>query len=226
MCGRFTLTAPDELVAEAFGLGEAPKLQARYNLAPSQPIATVVLEAGQRRLIFLRWGLLAPGDSERDDLLLINARSETVATKPIFREAFRERRCLIPADGFYEWRRAGKRREPFHIRLRAMRPFAFAGIWSEEPAAAGGEPVRACAILTTEANDLVRDIHDRMPVILAPAANETWLSAPEGAASLRGLLRPYPAEEMEAARVSSFVNAASAEGARCLEPEPQRSLFD
>src|SRR5262245_37567821 len=146
MCGRFTLTTPEELIAEAFGLDETPKLSARYNIAPSQPVAAIVQPPTGRRLVTFRWGLLAPGEADRDDMLLINVRSETAASKPLFREAFRARRCLIPADGFYEWRKAGKRREPFHIRLRDRRPFAFAGLWSEEPGEGGEPPVKACAI--------------------------------------------------------------------------------
>jgi putative SOS response-associated peptidase YedK len=171
-----------------------------------------------------RWGLLAPGEAERDDSLLINVRAETAASKPLFRDAFRSRRCLIPADGFYEWRKAGSRREPFHVRLRDMRPFAFAGLWSEEP---GPPALKACAILTTEPNELMAKIHDRMPVILGSDAYARWLDTGERAArDARELLRPYPAQELLAVRVSSYVNAAGAEGPRCLEPERQRSLFD
>lgn len=227
MCGRFTLTTPEELIAEVFALDERPRLLARYNIAPSQQIAAVVQPSGRRRLEMFRWGMLAPGEAERDDALLINARSESVATKPLFREAFRARRCLVPADGFYEWRKAGSRREPFHIRLRDRRPFAFAALWNEEKHPSAQRPLRACAILTTEPNAVMDGIHDRMPVILPPDAYAAWLDTSQAAApSLHELLRPYPAEEMEAVRVSSYVNGAAAEGPRCLEPERQRSLFD
>lgn len=228
MCGRFTLTTPEELIAEAFGLdGEQPKLAARYNIAPSQEIAGVIQVSDRRQLAMFHWGMLAPGEAEREDSLLINARSETVASKPLFREAFRARRCLVPADGFYEWRRAGSRREPFHIRLRSRRPFAFAALWNEEKEAASERPLRTCAILTTEPNAVTREVHDRMPVILKPEAYAAWLRTPADTRNdLLGLLQPYPAEEMETARVSSYVNSASAFGPRCLEPERQRSLFD
>lgn len=227
MCGRFTLTTPEELIAEAFGLDQPPRLGARYNIAPSQEIAAIVQPSGKRQLEMFRWGILAPGEAERQDALLINARSETAANKPLFREAFRERRCLVPADGFYEWRKAGTRREPFHIRLRSGKPFAFAGLWNEELDAGARGPQRSCAILTTEPNAVMNGIHDRMPVILGPGAYAAWLDTPEAApAELRALLQPYPAEEMEALRVSSYVNSSSAEGPRCLEPERQRSLFD
>jgi putative SOS response-associated peptidase YedK len=224
MCGRFTLTTPEELLAEVFGLEERPHLSARYNIAPTQDVAAVVSRSGRRQLEMFRWGMLAPGDAEREDALLINARAETAASKPLFREAFRSRRCLVPADGFYEWKKAGKRREPFHIRLRDRRPFAFAGLWNEERDATGAK--KACAILTTEPNAVMDGIHDRMPVILEPGAYAAWLDGQSPPAAAQELLRPYPAEGMEAVRVSSYVNGAAAEGPRCLEPERQASLFD
>ena len=226
MCGRFTLTTPEELIAEVFGLEQAPHLSARYNIAPTQDVAAVVQAGDKRQLELFRWGMLAPGEADREDALLINARSETVATKPLFREAFRSRRCLVPADGFYEWRKAGSRREPFHIRLRDRRPFAFAALWREEQDPASRELRKTCAILTTEPNAVMDGIHDRMPVILDPSAYAAWLEPkPAPPAALEPLLRPYAAEKMEAVRVSSYVNGAAAEGPRCLEPERQGSLF-
>jgi putative SOS response-associated peptidase YedK len=222
MCARFTLTSPAELVAELFGLDAAPELGPRYNIAPSQPIA-VVTGLAPRRLTTLRWGLLAPGEAERNDALVINARAESVGTKPLFREAFQSRRCLVPADGFYEWRRAGKRREAFHIRLRDMRPFAFAGIWTEEQAGASEPVTLACAILTTEANSVMAGIHDRMPVILRPGAYAAWLRSES--LPPPQLFEPYAASEMETLQVGPYVNASTAEGPRCLEPERQKNLF-
>ncbi len=228
MCGRFTLTTPNELIAEAFGLDEAPKLGARYNIAPSQDVAVVFihLPGGDRRLRLLRWGLDSTSDDsdrEAHSPLLINARAETVASKPAFRDSFRSRRCVIPADGFYEWRSSGSRREPFHIRLRDRGLFAFAGIWREPE----GDTPAGCAILTTEANRTLREIHDRMPVLLRPDAIQGWIDpAPADLGVLRALLMPFPAEAMEAVPVSTYVNAASAEGPRCLQPERQKSLFD
>ena len=227
MCGRFTLTTPEELIAEVFALDEMPKLSARYNIAPSQPVAAIAEPQGRRALQLQRWGMLAPGEAERDDALLINARAETVATKALFRESFRARRCLIPADGFYEWRKAGSRREPFHIRLRGRAPFAFAGLWREEKDRVEEQSLRTCVIVTTEPNAVTAPIHDRMPVILKPDAYAAWLDARKtDAGELQSLLRPFPAELMEAVRVGTYVNGASAEGPRCLEPERQSSLFD
>lgn len=229
MCGRFTLTTPGELVAEVFGLDEAPELSARYNVAPGQPIA-LVRQAGpaeRRRLCFATWGLSRTGiddDAPGAAGLLINARSETAATKPAFREAFRSRRCLVPADGFYEWRRAAGRREAFHFRRRDAGLLAFAGLL--EPAAGPAEAA-ACVILTTEPNDVVREVHDRMPVILRPEDYARWLDPSfHDAAGLRHVLAPFPAFLMQSVRVGTAVNSVAHDGPECLEPPRQASLFD
>ena len=149
---------------------------------------------------------------------MINARSETVAGKPSFRAAFRRRRCLVLADGFYEWRRMGRKKQPHFIHLVDNRPFAFAGLW-ESWEGADHSSIESCTILTTEPNDLVRPIHDRMPVILSPASYDSWLdtSAAVGP-SLFELLRPYPTDVMAAYPVSSHVNSPSHEDAHCVEP--------
>lgn len=210
MCGRFTLTTPAELVAEAFGLETVPDLEARYNIAPSQPVAVVRSRpGGGRSLSLMPWGVPGPGRG-----LLINARAESAASRPAFAEAFRQRRCLIPADGFYEWVASpeGPRR-PYHFRRKDRRPFAFAGLWmpvqSEE----------ACTILTTVPNELVRSIHDRMPVMLSPEDYGLWLDpALTEPSRSRALLGPFPAEDMEAVRVSLVVNNARNDSPACLEP--------
>jgi putative SOS response-associated peptidase YedK len=217
MCGRFNLTASGEEIAEAFGLDEVPQLAPRYNIAPTQPIAVVRLDAGsgRRRLGELRWGLVPEGAPETDRGH-VNARSETAWQKPTFRDAFARRRCLVPATGFYEWQRTeAKRRQPWALALASGRPFAFAGLW-EPPAREGAPPT--CTILTTEPNDLARAIHDRMPVILDPEGYARWLD-PEarGALALRPLLRPYPAGAMTAWRVSTAVNSPGCDDPVCLE---------
>ena len=219
MCGRFTLTLPPDLIAEAFGLDDVPILEVRYNIAPTQPVAVVRrLSPGRpRQLDLLRWGVtFPPVPGVRRSGPVINARSESVATRPPFRDAFRRRRCLVPADGFYEWSARGARRQAFHIARRDGRPFAFAGIW--EPERQGGSPA-SCVILTTEPNDLVRSIHDRMPVIVDPADYDRWL-APEDAPPelLAGLLKPYPVAPLAARPVGPAVNNAQNEGAACLDP--------
>lgn len=224
MCGRFNLTASGEEIAEAFDLEGTPELAPRYNIAPTQPVAVVRLDAesGRRRLAALRWGLLPQGapDTDRGH---INARSETAGQKPSFRDAFARRRCLIPATGFYEWQRTGARkRRPWLFSLASGQPFAFAGLW-EPPAREGAGAT--CAILTTEPNDLTREVHDRMPVILPREVYSRWLDPKPGAAvALRPLLVPFPATVMSARAVSSAVNNARFDDPACLDPEQQPPL--
>jgi putative SOS response-associated peptidase YedK len=221
MCGRFNLTASGEEIAEAFGLDESPELAPRYNIAPTQPVAAVRLEAGRRRLGTLRWGLVPEGAPETERGY-INARAETAWQKPSFREAFAQRRCLIPATGFYEWQRTTARRRPWLFALGSGRPFAFAGLW-EPPARDGAPPT--CAILTTEPNDVTRPVHDRMPVILSPDRYARWLDPrPGDAVAWRPLLVPFPAGEMTARPVSTAVNNARFDDPACLEPEQEPPL--
>jgi putative SOS response-associated peptidase YedK len=217
MCGRFTLTTPGQELAEAFGLDEVPSLSPRYNIAPSQPLLVVRLSSpeGHPRTDWLRWGLVPAGTSEASRPF-INARAETAADKPSFREAFRRRRCLVPADGFYEWAKEGGRRQPYLFRRADRRPFAFAGLWEPAPQA---NLAGTCVLLTTAPNELARPIHDRMPVILDPADHARWLDpALTSPFALRPLLRPYPSGVMTAFRVSRAVNDPSQDGPDCLRP--------
>lgn len=215
MCGRFTLTTPAELVAEAFGLSEVPPLAPRYNIAPTQDVAVVRPDDTGRRLDLLRWGLIVAGAA--GGAPLINARAESLASRPAFREAFARRRCLIPADGFYEWRRIGRAREPFHIRRADAAPIAFAGLWALGSAT---EPRGSCVIVTTDANDTVKKVHDRMPVILDPADYALWLDPAESRAERLGpLLRPA-GDMLVAVSVGPTVNDARHEGPACLMPAP------
>ena len=219
MCGRFNQTASGEEVAEAFGLDEAPELAPRYNIAPTQPVAVIGVQpkTGRRGLAQLSWGLV-PRDALGKERGFINARSETASAKPAFSDAFAHRRCLIPATGFYEWQKLdARRRQPWLIRLAAPGPFAFAGLWEPAAALPGAKPT--CTILTTEPNELARPIHDRMPVILAPADYALWLDpALEVAAELRPLLRPFPAAAMTAYPVSTRVNNPAFDDPACLAP--------
>jgi putative SOS response-associated peptidase YedK len=219
MCGRFTLTTSGEALARFFDLGEVPLLAPRYNIAPTQLVLAVRRTAGEekRQAVFLRWGLI-PSWAKDAQIAnqLINARSETAADKPAFRTALRRRRCLIPADGFYEWLREGKKRQPYCFRLWGDGLFAFAGLWEHwtDPA---GAAVETCTILTTEANDLVRPVHERMPVILRPRLFASWLDAAlQDPGSVTPLLRPYPAEEMRGFPVSPWVSDPRHEDPRCL----------
>ncbi len=218
MCGRYTLASPTERLAEEFGVdASSVELAPNYNVAPTQGVAAVLEEGGQRRLEVLRWGLIPPWANDPGiGSRMINARSETAPGKPSFRRAFRERRCLIPADGFYEWQRTNGAKQPYYIHMEDGRPFAFAGLW--ESWSKGEGEIRTCTILTTGANALVGEVHDRMPVILAHDAYDVWLDPASERDELTGLLAPYPEDEMEAYPVSRFVNSPSNNDPRCIEP--------
>jgi putative SOS response-associated peptidase YedK len=223
VCGRFLqLSSPDEL-ARLLDLdpAEVPELFPRYNVAPTQPVAAARLaDNGRRAFAALRWGLIPLWAKDpRIGNSLINARAETVAEKPAFRSAFRHRRCLIPASGFYEWQAtSGKQKQPFHIHMKGGRPFAFAGLWERWGGGEGDAPVESCTIITTEANAVVRPVHERMPVIVAAGDFSAWLDPRTPAADLHELLRPYPAEEMLAAPANPYVNSPRNEGPQCLAP--------
>jgi putative SOS response-associated peptidase YedK len=220
MCGRFVRLSSGDELARLFDVeaADVPELFPRYNIAPTQPVAAVRLAEGEgrRRIALLRWGLIPSWSKDpRMGQSLINARAETVAEKPAFRAAFKARRCLIPASGFYEWQATGgKHKQPYHIRMRDGQPFAFAGLW--ERWLAEGEPVETCAILTTTPNAVVRPVHQRMPVIVAPGDFAAWFDPATPPAELHALLRPYPADEMTAVPVGRYVSNPRNEGPRCL----------
>jgi putative SOS response-associated peptidase YedK len=216
MCGRFYLFSTGVAVADLFDLDGPVEVAPRYNIAPSQAVAVVRLGDHGRELVPLRWGFI-PSWAKDAKFAPINARSETAADKPTFRSAMRKRRCLVPADGFYEWMRQGKAKQPFCFRLLDDKPFAFAGLWDRWEGPSG--PVETCCILTTAANELVRPAHDRMPVILERPNFEQWLDpAEQDAEALAWMLRPYRAEAMRGYPVSPLVNSPKNDDARCLEP--------
>lgn len=221
MCGRFTLSSSPEAVAELFELAEAVSLPPRYNIAPTQTVPAIVQSAAQpeRRLQMLRWGLIPPWANDATiGSRMINARAETVASKPSFRSAFRRRRCLIVADGFYEWQKVQRGKQPFHIRMCDKSPFAFAGLW-EHWENAEGDSIDSCTIITIEPNDLLAPLHDRMPVILPPCDYAAWLdpNAHETEVLLR-MLSPFPASEMTAYPVSTRVNSPVNDSSECIAP--------
>ncbi|HVU65532.1 MAG TPA: SOS response-associated peptidase [Ktedonobacteraceae bacterium] len=206
MCGRYTLITNIDRIAEAFGVAPTLEAQPRYNIAPTQEIVTIV-NNGNPHLSLLRWGLIpAWAKDESIGSRMINARAETLAEKPSFRNLLRSRRCLVVADGFYEWQGEGKNKTPMYITLQDGQPFAFAGLWDrwKDP---DGQEIHSCTIITTEPNELMAPIHNRMPAILRPKAYEDWLNPQlRDDNVLTHLLKPYPSELMTARAVSKLVN--------------------
>jgi putative SOS response-associated peptidase YedK len=221
MCGRYTLASPDDTIAEVFDLTTDPTLVPRYNIAPTQDVAVLRTPPAHdvREIEMLRWGLIPswakdPAIGNR----MINARSETVDQKPSFKAAFRRRRCLVVADGFYEWQRLTHGKQPHYIRLTDGEPFAFAGLW-ERWEGADGIVIETCTILTTAANELMAPLHDRMPVILERSHHDLWLDPEMGEArALKPLLEPYPSEKMTAHAVSKLVNNPGNDDPKCVQP--------
>jgi putative SOS response-associated peptidase YedK len=226
MCGRFTLTVSARVLADLFQIEELPNLEPRYNIAPTQPVLIVrVTAASRREFAETRWGLIPSWAKDpKIGARMINARAETVAEKPSFRSAVRSRRCLIPADGFYEWRKVPGGKQPYLIRFADASPFAFAGLWERWPGGDGG-PVESCSIITTTPNRLVAEIHDRMPVIVPNQRHVDWLQ-PELPPQLLGeLLVPHTSQGMEAIPVSKHVNSPANDDPMCITPIARDSLF-
>lgn len=205
MCGRFSLTTDEAILNERFKLaGGIEPYVARYNCAPTQKLAVITSEE-PRHLSYFRWGLIPFwAKDEKIGSKMINARAESIEEKPSYRNAFRQRRCLVPADGFYEWKNeAGK--TPYRITLKDQQPFAMAGIW-ETWKNSEGKMIHSFSIITTSANELMKSIHDRMPVILPPEFEETWLTS-DDPREIRELLQPFESEKMQAYMVSKLVNS-------------------
>lgn len=219
MCGRFVTIIPPEELAKIFGLIEAPKLEPRYNVAPTQNVGVIRYcdDASHNRFDVLKWGLVPSWSKDLSfGSHLINARSETVAEKPTFRHAIKYRRCIIPTSGFYEWDHSGGKKQPFYIQLANHSPMCFAGLWESWKAPDGSE-LETFAILTTAANKLVEPIHDRMPVILSPDTFTLWLNHnmhdPD---QLIPLYVPFPATEMNAYKVPDLVNNPRFDSPACI----------
>jgi putative SOS response-associated peptidase YedK len=229
MCGRYTLHAQPDDVACVFAVPTSAARQVlaagpRFNIAPTTQVAAVrpAGDAGGRELLRLRWGLVPhwTKDPEKGPLL-INARAETVAEKPAFRTSFRSRRCLLLADGFYEWRKLPTGKQPYHFKVDEGAVFAFAGIWDRWESD-GAEQIDSCAIITTRANELMRPVHDRMPVILGSESWDAWLdphrSEPRSLEPLQALLHPFPTERMTGFPVSTLVNNPGNDVPACVDP--------
>ena len=205
MCGRFSFSQSSEALAEAFHL-TVPSLSPRYNIAPTQPAPTILQSADGREFKLLYWGLIPSWAKDtKMGAKLINARAETVDEKPAFRSAFKKRRCLVLADGFYEWQQQNGKKQPYYFRVEDGKPFAFAGLWEhwESP---DGEEIDSCTIITTQANEILQPIHDRMPVILNPKDYDHWLDPMQKPEQLQQLLQPYSSTEMTCYPVSTKVN--------------------
>jgi putative SOS response-associated peptidase YedK len=231
MCGRYTQTKAESLLRKRFRFQPgALELTPRYNLAPGQEARVVVVGAGKRRLEPMRWGLV-PSWAQDESIgnRLINARAETLAAKPSFRTAFQRRRCLVPADGFFEWRKdpGSKRRIPIRFILKGEEPFAFAGLW-ETWRGRDGHELRTFTLITTPPNELVAPVHDRMPAILKAENEEAWLDpALTDPSRLAPLLGPFPSERMEAYEVSPRVNSGRFDEPACIaRVSPAPRLFE
>jgi|SRR5262245_19060022 len=223
MCGRASLTSSPEELEDEFGLDAVPPLTPRYNIAPTERILAVrATGSGAREAVFLRWGLVRPGSEEAR--APINLRLESLV-KGAMKATVRERRCIVPFSGFYEWKRAGKARQPFNVRRKDGKPFGVAGLW-ERLESGGLEPLESCLVLTTAANGVVAPIHDRMPVILEPSAYAAWLDpAPRESATLARELHTLSEDALENYTVSPIVNRAGVEDPRCLEPAKPVTLW-
>lgn len=233
------MRTPTNLLVQQFLLDTAPDLPPRFNIAPTQNVAVVRVthDQPQRELVLLRWGLIPSWAKDpKIGNRMINARGESVADKPAFRAAFKRRRCLVVADGYYEWKKsaggkskaAGAKKQPYYIRMRDERPFALAGLWEYWEGADQSDlpgPIESCTIITTDANDLTSDIHDRMPVVLGEETYDVWLDPQQSDRdTLLPLLKPYASDEMKVEPVSTHVNSVKNDDPDCVAV--QRELFD
>jgi putative SOS response-associated peptidase YedK len=221
MCGRYSLTTPVEALRRVFGFLEQPNLAPGYNIAPTHQVAALRLGAdGERHFVRLRWGLVPAWAKDLSiGARMINARAESVAEKPAFRAAFRQRRCLVMADGFYEWQKRDKGpKQPFRVTLADGGPFGFAGLWESWTDKGSGETVETCTIVTTDANELLAPIHDRMPVILVPGDVAAWLNTAAPPEAALALLRPCPAGVLVAYPVSTRVNKVANDDPGVIAP--------
>ena len=218
MCGRYVLKSPASELAARFGLDEIVDVAPRYNISPGTEIPTIRHSPeGKRVMHLLRWGLVPnwvkdPGVGAK----LSNARGETVAEKPSFRDAFNRRRCLVPADGFYEWKAEGRQKQPYFFSLKSGEPFALGGVW-ESWRAPNGDVLRTCCLITTGPNEIMLQVHDRMPVIVSPNDYAAWLTGE--AVDALDLVRPYPPDEMQAWAVNKRVSRSGEEGADLILPD-------
>jgi len=225
MCGRYTLAKDLAEIKKRFDVSEAPEnLKPRYNIAPNQQVPIILLDVEKkiRKMGYVRWGLIPSwADDPSIGNRMINARAETITTKASFKSLFKKRRCIVPADSFYEWKEINtKEKIPMRLLLMNEEPFGFAGLWTTwRPKT--GDPIVSCTIITTEPNELMAEIHNRMPVILEKKNEEMWIDpAVEEEKLLQSFLKPFPSKKMKCYPVSRFVNAPSNDTPKCVEPMP------
>lgn len=218
MCGRYTIHSSFQVIADLFEVESGPALVPRYNVAPTQDVPVVRLDQEQHReLVMMRWGLVPYWAKDpKIGNSLINARSESVSEKPAFRNAFQRRRCLVVADGFFEWKKTGASKQPYWIHLKSGEPFALAGLWEYWKAEDGSKAITSCTIVTTAANEFLYDLHDRMPVILPKESHSAWLDPQNDEPDLKSLLKPYDGSLMAADPVSSVVNSPRNDEPACI----------
>src|SRR5262245_54175565 len=219
MCGRYAITSSPEALRALLAYLDLPNFPPRWNVAPTQPVPIVRVDQGQRRFALVRWGLIPSWVKDPKQVSLVfNARAEAVNDRPAFQNAMKRRRCLLPADGFYEWKKEGDISRPHFVRRRDRVPFAFAGLW-ESWMGPNGEEMESATIITTNANRLLRTIHERMPVIIAPDAFGLWLdTANVDALTAAALLTPAPEDLLEAYEISTAVNRVANDSAKLIEP--------
>ena len=218
MCGRFVRYSSIHEIIKEFGVsGPSFDLKSNYNIAPSQEIA-IVINDREKRLALCKWGFIPSWSKDpKIGYKMINARAESVAEKPSFKGAFKSKRILIPADGFYEWQKKGKTKTPVYIRLKSGKPFGFAGlfnIWTSRD----GTQICTCTIITTEANNLLEPVHNRMPVIIGKGNHDQWLNPDNNSEKLKVLLKPFKSEDMDYYGVSTLVNSPSHNSSDCIKP--------
>jgi len=218
MCGRYSLSSDGEALVEEFGVNDLAAWSPRFNIAPSQAVPVLVRNGESLEATSFYWGLVPAWAKDRKmQSRLINARAESVAEKPSFRSAFRRRRCLVLANGYYEWVKRNNEKQPYYIYLQSHRPFAFAGLW-EKWLDENGTPYLSCSIITCAANERLTALHQRMPVVLPKSTHATWLQSETDSQTLIDLLKPAANDAFNAIAVSRFVNAPNHEGPDCIKP--------